>query len=182
MELAIENARNGNARNTTAPAALPEALSSYYGPAGFHWLVKGRFGGMPRPGLVRPLEDDLDALGRVGVSLVVTLTEEWAPPVEKMGALGIQSLFVPIPDMHPPSVEQANSTCAAVHEHVSKGGGAVFHCHGGRGRTGTLLAAQLIWYSPDGDAAVNQVKTTNQRWIESSAQLNFLEEYARSRH
>ncbi len=177
MELSTEDAQI-----VTAPVALPEALSSYYGPSGFHWLLKGRFGGMPRPGLLRPIEDDLGALKRVGVSLVVTLTEEWAPPVETMDAFGIQSLYVPIPDMHPPSIKQANSTCAAVQEHVSEGGAVVFHCHGGRGRTGTLLAAMLIWYSPDGEAAIIQVKAANQSWIESTAQLNFLKEFAKSRH
>lgn len=166
---------------STTPAALPEASSSYYGPTGFHWLLKGRFGGMPRPGLLRPIDDDLASIKRVGVSLVVTLTEEWEPPVAKMDAVGIQSLYVPIPDMQPPTVEQANSTCTAVAEHVSDESAVVFHCHGGRGRTGTLLAALLIWYSPNSEAAINQVKTANQSWIESTAQLNFLEEFAKNR-
>jgi len=170
-----------NAMNTDTPPALPEALSSYYGPAGFRWLVRGRFGGMPRPGLLRPMEDDLVSLQRVGVTLVVTLTEEWMPPVEEMDEYGVQSLYVPIPDMHPPTMEQAISTCTAVQEQISQERAVVFHCHGGRGRTGTLLAAMLIWYSPDSEEAINQVKAANQGWIESTAQLNFLGEFARNR-
>ena len=41
-------------------------VSAYRGPSGFEWLVQGVLGGTPKPGLVLPLEEDLDALLRVG--------------------------------------------------------------------------------------------------------------------
>lgn len=160
------------------PSPCPKAQSDYFGPANFTWLVRGRFGGMPCPGIMRPAEVDLDAVARIGLSVVVTLTEEWQPPVPMMRERGIESLYVPIPDMQPPTLEQAFDTCEAVAKEVAEGKSVVFHCHGGRGRTGTLLAAMLIWYEPDSEAAIKKVKSINPYWIESDSQLEFLEEFA----
>ena len=56
-----------------------------------------------------------------------------------------------------------------------------FHCHAGRGRTGTLLAAMLIWYRPDFARATQQIKATNRHWIETQSQMEFLELFARRR-
>ncbi len=162
--------------------AVPEpyhlAPSEYYGPQNFHWLIRGRLAGMPRPGLLLPMEKDLESLNRMGISLLVTLTKEWEPPVSTLKSFNIDSLNVPIVDMGPPTIEQACMTCAKVDEYVSSERAVVFHCHGGHGRTGTLLASQLIWYSPDSDAAIKSVKRACNKWIESEEQMEFLEEFA----
>ena len=160
------------------PSPCPKAQSDYFGPSNFAWLVRGRFGGMPCPGIMRPVEVDLDAVSRIGLSLVVTLTEEWQPPIGLMRERGIESIYVPIPDMQPPTMDQAFDTCRTVADEVAAGKSVVFHCRGGRGRTGTMLAALLIWYEPDSEAAIKQVKSINPYWIESDSQLAFLEEFA----
>ena len=173
-----------NSEDFRAPELPEPSLSSpagYFGPAHFHWLVKGRLGGVPQPGVIHAIETDLEALQRLEIKLLVTLTEEWQPPVGLLARYGIESLYVPVTDMTPPTIEQADMTCQIVHDHVDRGQAVAFHCHGGRGRTGTLLAAQLIWYQPDADAAVERVKSVTTRWIETDSQLEFLAEYARHR-
>ncbi|MEE9389125.1 MAG: protein-tyrosine phosphatase family protein [Paracoccaceae bacterium] len=161
-----------------APLASPEAPSGYYGPSNFNWLIRGRLAGMPRPGILRDIDEDLLAIQRTGIQLIVTLTEEWEPPEEKFAEYGIDSFYVPIKDMHPPTIQQACQICMKVEEYVSNDRAVAYHCHGGRGRTGTLLASQLIWYRPDSDAAIRAVKTENQNWIETESQIEFLGDFA----
>ncbi len=157
------------------------APSSYFGPANFVWLERGRLGGAPRPGLSQTLDHDLEALKRIGITAVITLTKEWKPPAGVFGKHGLENLFVPIPDMEPPSVEQAAQTCEIVGKLLKDGGSAVFHCHAGHGRTGTMLAAMLIWDKPDSDAAIGKVKSANKNWIQTEAQVQFLHDFARFR-
>lgn len=159
------------------PEPFLDAPSSYNGPSGFCWLIRGRMAGVPRPGLMSPMEEDLNALRRMGVNLLVTLTEEWNPPHDTLSEHGIQSYYVPIPDMGPPTCEQADETCAYVEHALEKGRTVAFQCHGGRGRTGTLLALQLIWYGMSAAAAFENVRSTNKNWIESDSQEEFLRIY-----
>ena len=155
-------------------AERPDAVASYYGPTNFTWLVRGRLAGSPCPGINQPLDTDLLALQRVGITLVVTLTEDAHPPAEKLAEFGMKSIHVPIPDMGAPTTWQAQETCRLVAEALAQGESILFHCRAGRGRTGTLLAALLIWLDPDFDAAIHRIKTTNRYWIESAEQMNFL--------
>ncbi|MDX8354920.1 tyrosine-protein phosphatase [Cognatiyoonia sp. IB215182] len=157
------------------PSDVPNAPTAYAGPTNFTWLIRGRLGGMPRPGLHRDLAADLSAVTRIGVDTVVSLTEEWQPPVATFAEHNLKSVYVPIPDMQPPTMDQAVDTCSMLADMLQDGASIAFHCHAGRGRTGTLLAAMLIWYLPDFDAAITRIKRTNRYWIESSSQMNFLQ-------
>lgn len=163
------------------PSERPEVPSAYYGPTNFTWLVRGRLAGTPRPGLSHSLDSDSRALRRIGVTTLVTLTEEWQPPVERLAEHGLTSLYVPIPDMAPPTMKQAQDTCAFVEQELNAERSVAFHCRAGRGRTGTLLAAMLIWYQPDFMAAIERVKSTNRYWIESDSQMAFLDRFATTR-
>ena len=169
--------------NRQEPAPLPAtnfgALSAYHGPKGFHWLIRGCMGGTPRPGLLQPLEQDLASLRRMGTDVIVTLTEEWAPPTKDIESAGMQSRYVPIPDMAPPTSDQAIATCAEVAGLIAEGRTVIFHCRAGRGRTGTLLALQLIWHGFSAIEAIERTRKKNQLWIESESQLQFIQEFLR---
>jgi hypothetical protein len=69
---------------------------------------------MARPGRNRAVEADLQAVARLGVSMIVSLTAEWTPPTEMIEAMGLESVHVPIPDWQPPTLKQAVETCETV--------------------------------------------------------------------
>ena len=50
-----------------------------------------------------------------------------------------------------------------------------FHCRAGLGRTGTLLAAVLIWRGQGAVEAIETARAVHPRWIQSQEQFAFLE-------
>ncbi len=166
--------------NVARAAPLPEtdfgALSGYHGPKGFHWLIRGCLAGMSRPGLIQPIEADLQGLVRMGTDVLVTLTDEWEPDTKAIEKEGLISQYVPIPDMCPPTLDQTIEICATVADDIAAKRRVVYHCKAGRGRTGTLLAAQLIWHGATAEQAIGYTKHRNQLWIESDMQMQFIQE------
>jgi atypical dual specificity phosphatase len=164
------------------PALRPaeKAASAFMGPKDFHWLVRGRLGGTPRPGVGfgKDLHGDLEALRRVNTCLLINLTEESDPPLHVLEEAGLESYHHKIPDMGAPELADALATCRVVDRYLSEDKVCVFHCHAGKGRTGTMLAAQLIFYGMDADQAVTKAREQNPKWIESQRQIDFLRMFA----
>lgn len=163
------------------PPPLPhearEYVSDAFGPRGFLWLKKGQLAGTPRPGVVRDIEHDLRALRRVGVDVLVTLTET---PLEgpALADFGIATRWFPVPDMHAPSVAQAIALCEALDALIEDGRTVAVHCLAGLGRTGTVLAAYLIWEGREPLEALDAVRRIEPRWVQSERQVAFLQEFA----
>ena len=143
-------------------------------PKGFCWLQPGLLGGTPKPDGAA-----LKALGQLGTRLLVTLTQEWQPDSTLIARHGMQSLYAPIPDFQPPALQQAAQICRAASAFTARGAAVVFHCHAGKGRTGTLLAAMLIWAGQSAEAAIAEVRGQNAAWIETDGQLAFLATFAK---
>ena len=163
------------------PAAIPPEANNYvsdaFGPRGFLWLKKGRLAGTPRPGIVHDLDYDLKALTRVGVTILVSLTTT-PPDSDAYAAAGIANLWFPIPDMGAPALEQAQDICRQIEQLLTQGAVVAVHCRAGLGRTGTLLAAHLIWEGQPALSALEIVRRIEPRWVQSETQLRFLEEFA----
>lgn len=140
---------------------------------GFCWLHTGLLGGAPKPD-----ETALKALSDLRVKLLVSLTEEWQPNAEMIKRYGMTSLYAPIPDFQPPSVAQAAQVCRDVSAYTARGEVTVFHCRAGKGRTGTMLAAMLIWAGQSADGAIAETRGRNAAWIETKGQLEFLATFA----
>lgn len=155
-------------------SAKASAPLSYVGPNGFHWLVAGKLGGTPRPGIFKGLASDASALKRLGIKFLVTLNENWSAPVDELAEYGIESHQVRIPDMCAPSCEQALDMCQIVDERLQNDEACAYHCRAGRGRTGTMLAAQMIYYGYSANDALTLLRQKNAKWIESEEQHEFI--------
>ncbi len=159
------------------PSAAREYVSDSFGPRGFLWLKRGQLAGTPRPGVFHNIEYDLKALQRVGVTCLVTLTER-APEVEAMHQYGIDNIWSPIPDMEAPSITQAASICKQIQARLQQSAVLAVHCRAGLGRTGTLLAAYLIWEGSEALSALETVRRVEPRWVQSEEQVDFLERFS----
>ena len=162
--------RGDTSRTTAAPAA--------FGPRNFMWLQPGRLGGTPQPGLFVELEYDLEALRRIGIEVLVSLTEKPLDP-DILARFGIEGIAFPIPDMGAPEPASAKTLCARIEQYLHEGRAVALHCKAGMGRTGTLLVAQLIYQGMDALKALEQARRIEPRWVQSQEQVEFLQAFER---
>jgi atypical dual specificity phosphatase len=160
---------------------LPDAAKNYVreslGPRGFMWLKKGILAGTPRPGIMQDIDYDVEALKRVGVTALVSLTTQPVDPV-LLERYGIQGLWLRIKDMHAPSVEEAEQMCRHVANLMAQGHVVAYHCRAGLGRTGTMLASHLIMEGQSAIQALESVRRVEHRWVQSDEQVRFLERFS----
>lgn len=145
---------------------------------GIWWLVPGLLCGMSRPGLTARSGEQFHSLVRQGVRHLVCLEERCTYPLSAVRGSGLAHLHFPVPDMAPPSFNQAVDLCRAVEAPIRANEGVALHCRGGLGRTGTALATILAWFGDDADAAIAKVRRANPLAIQSMAQLRFVHEFA----
>ncbi len=159
-----------------ADQAIKNASSAFLGPRGFMWLKKGQLAGTPMPGVVQPIEHDLEALERVGVDTLISLTSK--PLREKdLEGHAIECVWMPISDMDAPRLGNAFSMCERVAGLLEEGRVVAYHCRAGLGRTGTMLACQLIWEGYGALEALEAVRAVEPRWVQSEIQVDFLEKF-----
>ena len=110
----------------------------------FSWVIDQQLAGMPRPGTSAYLGDDLAFLAEQGVDLLVSLTTETLD-TSLLAEFEIESLHLPVPDFHPPTLEQQIEFVERASQQVDKGGRVGVHCAAGLGRSGTMLATYLVY-------------------------------------
>jgi atypical dual specificity phosphatase len=162
---------------TPRPRPLPVAAAARRGldrPRGFFWLWPGRLGGLPRPGITADVEEDLEGLVRLGVTTLVTLEEALTVPSASLGRLHIDSVHFPIVDMGVPGLPDAEALCSRIAQLIRGGETVAMHCRAGLGRTGTMLACQLIFDGESARGAIDRVRHLNPMCIQSRVQVEFL--------
>ncbi len=156
------------------PAEAKKHISRARGPRDFYWLYQGVLGGLPRPGIVVELRNDIAALKRLGVSVLVTLEEKPTVPEAVLLGADIEPLFFPIDDMGVPNVASAISLCQHIDRFIQTEHVVALHCRAGKGRTGCMLASHLVWKGAGAVSALETVRGINPYWIQSNAQIEFL--------
>lgn len=145
--------------------------------AEFQWILSGVLGGMSQPGIrpggYRVEEDelirDLIGLRERGVGAVVNLTEA-SLSEEVVKGTGLAYLHLPVPDLEAPTIAQLDEFIKFVEEHEGAGKGVAAHCRAGLGRTGTMLAAFLVFRGAAARAAISKVRAFRPGSIETPAQ------------
>ncbi|MDP1829335.1 MAG: ATP-binding cassette domain-containing protein [Archangium sp.] len=164
------------------PPPLPPAAravpSSSLGPRGFRWLLPGQLGGLPRPGIVASVDEDVAGLRRLGVTVLVTLEETVTVPRLALEGSGVAAIHFPIVDMEAPETVPTAGLCRRVEQLIQAGEVVAYHCRAGHGRTGTLLACQLIWAGASAVEALDRVRSVNPKWVTSDVQVRFLETFS----
>ncbi|ANH36402.1 ATP-binding cassette domain-containing protein [Ralstonia pseudosolanacearum] len=153
------------------------------GPDGFVWLLPGQLAGTPWPGAFHSREHDLQALRDTGVTRLLSLTE--APfNAQVASAYGLKVAFEPIPDRAPPTITQAERLCRNIDAWLQAQDAVAVHCHAGLGRTGTVLAAYLLWrdrgqaLTPDAAMALQRVRRLRWGMVQTHTQERFLFQFA----
>lgn len=148
------------------------------GNLGLRWVLPRRLGGMHQPGLLSDIDADFRVLSRLGVSRLVTLTER---PLALAG-VDTRSIVVdhfPIADMGAPDREACLQFLLRLSGDYDAGDSVVFHCRGGLGRTGLMLACFLIVHRDiGGKEAIDLVRKVNPNYIQSDSQFAFVQTLA----
>ena len=143
----------------------------------FLWLKRGSLAGTPAPGILSNISDDLKALQLAGVTTIVTLTENKLD-ASKVKEFGLKNIWEPIPKMGAPSYVQAVNICKHIESLHDQGEVVAIQGHTGLGRTGTVLAAHLLWEGMKLDNALEYVRRVEPRWVQSQSQVEFLQEFS----
>jgi atypical dual specificity phosphatase len=139
----------------------------------FYWLVEGELAGCSRPAL----SSDLDWLHEQGITALLSLTE--TPLDEAMlGAHGLQSLHLPVPDLTPPTPEQFLDALEFIDLQRAQGHAVAVHCLMGQGRTGSILAAYLIRNGISSEEALRELRRICPGAVENPAQEHALAAFA----
>jgi atypical dual specificity phosphatase len=188
-ELGRQFVRSGGCPTPDPPPVSPNRVGSRrqpgtigtgrgsFSPRSFFWVRPNVLGGLARPGIIDTLEDDLAGLKQLGVSVLVTLEEERTVEPTDLADLGIRSIHFPIADMGVPTLAPTIGLCRQVHSWTAAGDVVAFHCRAGHGRTGTLLACQLITSGVAAGRALEFVRSINPRCVQTEEQAAFLRSF-----
>jgi atypical dual specificity phosphatase len=154
------------------------------------WAIDGVLAGMPMPfvaldrrmslgGALDAYEDELPSLKQAGIGAFVCLLN-LPGDTNAFASAGFEFLCAPVENGCPPSRAQVKQIATFIDGcRVRQLPVAVF-CEAGLGRTGTVIASYIVQKGMDVREAIGLVRTKEPCAIETSAQINFLEELARN--
>lgn len=139
-------------------------------PGNFSWLEKSKIAGCARP----VTEAELKAVKEQGVQAIVSLTGTPLSP-NVVSRLGFEYLHSHISGA--PSIEQLDHIIQFVERENAHSKPVLVHCGEGKGRTGTVLAAYLVYHGLSADEAIRMVREKRPGSIENLEQENAVREF-----
>ncbi|HEX5221102.1 MAG TPA: dual specificity protein phosphatase family protein [Verrucomicrobiae bacterium] len=150
------------------------------------WAIDGVLAGTPMPyvaldrrmnqgGLLGDYEDELPLLNQAGIKAFVCLLNLPGDAIVFESA-GFEFLCTPVANGCPPSKEQVKQIVAFIDECRARKWPVAVFCEAGLGRTGTVIAAYLINSGMSACDAIRYVRSKEPSAVETSMQIEFLEE------
>lgn len=156
-------------------------------PRFFRWLLPFRLAVMSQP----KCRQDIQGLISLGITLIVTLTDERTLPEEWFADAPCRNLYIPVRDHRAPTNQQVDTLIKAM-DALPAEEAAMVHCAGGIGRAGTFAACYLMargfqsaliecpeppYVFPTD--AIRLLRHMRPRSIETVEQENFIKQYAK---
>jgi atypical dual specificity phosphatase len=139
----------------------------------FSWLVEGKIAGAA----LSDSAESLSELRELGIRAVVCLVE-WPVDESLMRSMGFEYLQLKVPSFMSPTQEQIDRFIDFVENMEKQGKPVLVCCRMGWGRTGSMLASYLVRNGFDPEDAIEEVRRTRPRSIESPEQEEAIREYA----
>jgi atypical dual specificity phosphatase len=139
-------------------------------PRNFSWIEPPVLAGCGRPESVTELE----AAKREGVEAIVSLTSTPLNP-ETIRRLGFVYLHSPLSTN--PSTQQLAQIAQFIESQKSQSHPVLVHCGEGKGRTGTVLAAYLVYKGMQADEAIQLVREKRPGSIQTAEQELVIHEF-----
>ena len=146
---------------------------------GFSWVIEEKLSGMPFPGIFENERDDILFIRNKGITLLVSLTLK-TPKPNLLKRMNIRLRHFPVKDFHAPSIRQLTEFCELADTEIRAGGRVAVHCYAGKGRTGTFLAAFLVYKGAEPDGAIDLIRKLRPGSIETEEQEKVVGEFFRS--
>jgi atypical dual specificity phosphatase len=132
------------------------------------WVISGKLAGVRKPTAA-----ELSDLMMAGIGAIISVINDRSN-LDLYQQANIPYLWLPIDIDSSPSQEQIQELADFVDRHHRQGVGIAVHCTGGLHRTGTMLAAYLIWSGSSYDDAMQTIETANSQAVLAEAQSSFL--------
>jgi len=130
------------------------------------WVVPGKLAGMRKP-----MVDELEELQNLGIKAIVSLMDD-PSNLEAYQQAQIPHLWLPIQGGTAPNWEQVKKLQSFIEAQT---GAVAIHCTSGRRRTGTMLAAYLMFSGWTFEQALTAVQVANPEVDLREAQITFLQ-------
>jgi atypical dual specificity phosphatase len=150
------------------------AIVCHRRPTNFNWVIEDKLAGCGIPTSLRE---------KNGIRSIITIKEkplssEWFKS-SGIGEGKIDYFHLSIEDYRAPSLEELDYVVNYISRQIDNGRPVMVHCSGGKGRTGTILAAYLLKKGNVLNAyqAINKPRKIRGESIQSKDQENILFDY-----